>query len=178
MKRKLTPREWMLLGVLAVLVIVVGYITLFHMPVTSARDAALAETESVKEQTAAARVRLEEKLRMERELEELFARNPNPLALADYDNLKPIMVELNAILAITNDYSLSFATVDDSESIIRREVSISFTCDNYDTAKAVLQHLHDSMYRCMLSNLSVSRGRDYNGSVTVSGSIVYFECQT
>ena len=38
MKRKLTAREWMLLGVLAILVVVVGYVTLFCMPVTSARD--------------------------------------------------------------------------------------------------------------------------------------------
>ena len=177
MKRKLSPREWMLLGVLAVLVIVVGYIMLFYMPTTEARDRALADTESTKQQTEAARVRLTEKRRMERELDEIFAANPNPLGLADYDNLQPVMVELNTILAATKSYSLNFSTVDATQSIIRREISITFTCDSYATARIVLQRLHDSIYRCMLNRVSITRGRSYDGSTSVSGSIVFFECK-
>lgn len=177
MRRKLTPREWMLLGVLVVLAIVVGYITLFYIPTTEARDEALAEAESCKKQTEAAQVRLTEKQRMERELDEIFAQNPNPLGLADYDNLQPVMVELNTILADTQNYSLSFATVDTSKSIIRREISISFTCGSYATAKNVLQRLHDSSFRCMLNNVTITRGRSSDGSTSVSGSIVFFECK-
>ena len=177
MKRKLSPREMMLLGVLAILVIVVGYITLFYMPTTEARDAALAETETTREQTETARVRLAEKQRMERELEEIFTRNVNPLALADYDNVQSVMRELNLTLEAAQNYSLSFATVDASQSIVRREISISFTCGSYDAAKAVLQRLHDSLYRCMLNNVSISLGQGDSGLVSVSGSIVYFECQ-
>ena len=177
MKRKLTAREWMLLGVLAILVVVVGYIVLFYTPTTNARDTALAETESCKEQTEAAQLRLAEKQRMERELDEIFAQNPNPLGLADYDNLQPVMVELNTILAATRDYSLSFATVDTSKSIVRREISVNFTCDSYGAAKNVLQRLHDSLYRCMLNNISISLGRSDSGSISVSGSIVFFECK-
>lgn len=176
MKRKLMPREWMLLGVLAALVVIAGYIMLFYMPTTSARDAALAEAESCRQDTETARVRLEEKLRMEQELEEIFAQNPNPLALADYDNLQPVMVELNTILAGTDTYSLSFATVDTSESIIRREISINYTSDSYNAAKNVLQQLHDSTYRCMLNNIAISGMLDTEGTTTVSGSIVFFEC--
>ena len=176
MKRKLTPREWMLLGVLAVLVVVVGYITLFYVPTTEARDAALAEAESVRQQTETARVRLAEKQRMEQELNELFERNPNPQALADYDNLQPIMVELNSILAPTQNYSLTFGSASASKNIVRREITISFSCSSYATARNVLQRLHDSTYRCMLNNLTISGRRD-NGSASVSGSIVYFECQ-
>ena len=177
MKRKLTPREWMLLGVLAVLVVVVGYITLFYMPTTSARDAALDETETCREQLEAAQVRLAEKQRMERELEEIFARDPDPQGLADYDNLKPVMMELNTTLASTQNYSLSFATVDASQSIVRREISVNFTCGSYAAARNVLQRLHDSMYRCMLKNISISLGQTSDGSASVNGSIVFFECQ-
>ena len=177
MKRKLTAREWMLLGVLVILVVVVGYITLFYVPTTNARDAALAETESCKQQLQAAQVRLAEKQRMERELDEIFAKDPNPLGLADYDNLQPVMMELNSILAATQSYSLSFATVDASKSIIRREISINFTCSSYEAARAVLQRLHDSMYRCMLNNISISMGRSGDGLASVSGSIVFFECK-
>ena len=177
MRRKLAPREWMLLGVLIILVVVVGYITLFYMPTTDARDAALAEAESCRQQTELAQVRLEDKRRMERELDEIFERNPDPLSLPDYDNLQPLMVELNSILRATQNYSLSFASVNATQRIVRREISISFSCDSYTTAKAVLQRLHDSIYRCMLNNLTISRGRDDGSSASVSGSIVFFECR-
>ena len=177
MKRKLTSREWMLLGVLAVLAVVSAYVAFFYMPMTSARDAALAEAQSCEEQNAALQIRLEEKKRMERELEEIFNRDAHPLGLPDYDNLKPVIIELNGVLASTENYSLSFATVDDSQSVVRREIAISFTCGSYDAAKDVLQRLHDSLYRCMLNNVSISLGRDSSDSVYVSGSIVYFECQ-
>ena len=177
MKRKLTPREWMLLGVLFILAAVAGYIMLFYRPTTDARDAALAEAESCRSQTETAQIRLEDKRRMERELDEIFARDPNPLGLPDYDNLQPVMVELNSILAATQNYSLSFATVDASQNIVRREISISYTCNSYATAKNVLQRLHDSAFRCMLNNVSISRSRDVNGTTSVSGSIVFFECK-
>ena len=177
MKRKLTAREWMLLGVLVVLAVICAYVAFFYMPVTSARDTALAETQSCQEQTDAFRIRLAEKQRMERELEEIFLQDAHPLGLPDYDNLQPVIIELNGVLSFTENYSQSFDTVDDSQSVVRREIAISFTCGSYDAAKGVLQRLHDSLYRCMLNNISISLGRDSSGSVSVSGSIVYFECQ-
>lgn len=187
MKRQLTPREWMLLGVLGILVIVSGYIGLFYMPMTSERDRCISEAEDCRLETEAAEIRLAEKRRMEKELEEIFAANPDPLSIPDYDNLKPVMFELNSILAETDNYTLTFGTVDTSESIIRRGISMSFTCGSYDSAKGVLEKLHDSSYRCMLDNLNVSLGSYsrnnfwdedyYDNSVVVSGDIVFFEYQ-
>ena len=176
MRRQLTPREWMLLGVLLIIAAVSGYVLLFYMPMTEARDNALAETELCTVQLEAAQLRLEEKRRMERELEDLFSAGEPPRSIADYDNLQPVMFELNSILASTQDYSLSFSTVDASQTIVRRSISIAFTTDSYASAKAVLQQLHDSAYRCMLDSVSLNLG-DAQGPVTVSGTIVFFEYQ-
>lgn len=178
MKRKLTAREWILLGVLAVISVVSGYVMLFYLPVTAARDSALAEAENCKLELEAVQLRLTEKQRMERELEEIFTREKAPVSLAAYDNLKPVMVELNTVLNGTEDYSLSFGTVDTSQNIVRREISISFTCGSYHAAKEVLQRLHDSMYRCMLNDITVSLEQTDGGLATVNGSIVFFEYQT
>ena len=178
MKRKLTTREWMLLGVLVILAVVVAYIMLFRTPTINARDAALAEAESCRQQTETAQVRLEEKRRMERELDEIFARNPNPLGLAEYDNLQPVMVELNQILMDTQNYSLNFATVNTDDRLVRREISVDFTCNSYADARNVLKYLHDSSYRCMLNNVNINLGQSYDGSTSVNGSIVFFEFQT
>lgn len=177
MRRQLTAREWMLLALLGVILLISGYMLLFYIPQTTERDRCIAETETCQIEIEAARLRLDEKRRMERELEELFAAETPPLSIADYDNLKPVMFELNSILASTQDYSLSFSTVDASKTIVRRSISIAFTTDSYASAKAVLQQLHDSAYRCMLDSVNLNLGRDAQSPVTVSGTIVFFEYQ-
>ena len=68
MRRQLTAREWMLLALLGIILLISGYIMFFYMPMTSERDLCLSEAETCRTQTEAARVRLEDKYRMEREL--------------------------------------------------------------------------------------------------------------
>lgn len=178
MRRKLSAREWVMLVVLAVIVLASAYIMLFYIPTTTARDSARAETANYEEQLDALQVRLAEKERMERELDEIFAQNEHPLGLADYDNQKAVMVELDTTLASAENINLSFFTPNTSESIVRREISVSFNCDSYAEAKAILQRLHDSQYRCMLDSVNISLGEGTEGSVSVNGNIVFFECQT
>lgn len=177
MKRRLTVRECVLLALLGVILAVCGYVTLFYLPQTAERDRCLTEAEAVREQTETARVRLEEKRRMERELEEWLSAETPPLAAADYDNLKAVMTELDSILALTKEYKLSFSTSDGSRSIIRRSISMTFTAGSYQDAKTVLQRVHDSGFRCMLENVNLSLAEGTEGPVTVSGTIVFFEYQ-
>lgn len=174
MRRSLTAREWILLGVLAVLALASGYVMLFYLPTTSQRDTAREETELYQLQTEAAQLRLAEKRRMERELDALFAQE-EPLGLAAYDNLQAVMFELHGILDQTREYSLSFGTVDTEQSIVRRSISLTFTSGSYEEAKSILQQLDDSAFRCMLSDLSISLGQTGEGLVSVSGTIVFFE---
>ena len=176
MKRRLTSREWILLGLLAVVALVSGYVTLFRMPMAARRDSALEETELVRLQLEAAQLRAEDMRRMERELEEIFAEDSEPVGLAPFDNIQPVMMELNSILSGAADYSLTFGTVDAEESIVRRSIALTFTSGSYAGAKGILQQLHDSAYRCMLDSLTISINRE-DGSVDVSGTIVFFEYQ-
>ena len=133
--------------------------------------------EKAKEIVSATEQEAEDKRRMERELEEIFAADPDPLSIAPYDNLQPVMFELNGILQSTPEYSLSFGTVDTEEPIIRRQIMLSYTSGSYEAAKEVLQRLHDSAYRCMLDSVSISIGERDEGSVSVSASLVFFEYQ-
>ena len=175
MKRSLTAREWILLGLLGVVALVSGYVMLFYMPMTARRDAAREETELCRLQAEAAQVRLEEKRRMERELEELFAGEGEPVRLADYDNLQPVMLELNTVLSETEDYSLSFGTVDTSRTIVRRSISLSFTSGSYAAARATLRQLCGSAYRCLLDSVELSISGENGGSVSVNGVLLFFE---
>ena len=89
MRRQLTTREWMLLALLGVILLASGYMLLFYMPMTAERDRCLGEAESCRAEIEAAQLRLEEKRRMERELEALFSAGEPPRSIADYDNLSP-----------------------------------------------------------------------------------------
>lgn len=178
MRRQLTTREWLLLALLGIILVVSGYMLLFYMPQTTERDRCVQETESCRTEIEAAQLQLEEKHRMEQELEALFSGDTPPLSIADYDNLQPVMFELNSILASTEDYSLSFSTVDASQAIVRRSITMAFTTVDYESAKAVLQQLHDSAFRCMLDSVSVSISRGEQETVSVTGNIVFFEYQS
>lgn len=194
MRRELTAREWMLIGVLGILLAISGYILLFYNPMTSERDRCISETETCKMQTEAANLRIADKHRMELELEELFAAEVPPVGIPDYENLKPVMFELNSILSGTQNYNLSFSTVDASQTIVRRSIAMTFTTDSYASAKAILGQLHDSGYRCMIDNVSISfsnggyrvgwwgdlwgdSGEYIEGNVSVNATIVFFEYQ-
>lgn len=177
MKRQLSARELILLGMLLVLVLVGGYVLLFYMPMTSELERLEQEQASCEDQLQVAQIQLEDKQRMERELEEIFAADPNPLSIAPYDNLQPVMFELNGILQSTPEYSLSFGTVDTEETIVRRRIQLTYTSGSYEGAKQVLQRLHDSAYRCMLDDVSITIGERDEGGVSVNASLVFFEYQ-
>lgn len=176
MKRKLTAREWVLLVILALIALVSAYVMLFYIPTTNARDAARAEIEDCETQLDALQVRLAEKRHMEQELKKIFAENDNPRGLADYDNQKAVMLELNSILVVAEDLDLTFSTPDISEGVVRREISIKFKCGGYAAARDILQRLHDSQYRCMLDSVEIS-DEENDDMISVSGTIVFFECQ-
>lgn len=177
MKRQLSSRELILIGMLLVLVLVGGYVMLFYMPMNAELERLEQEQASCEDQLLVAQVQVEDKHRMERELEEIFAADPNPLGIAPYDNLQPVMFELNGILQSTPEYSLSFGTVDTEESIIRRRIQLTYTSGSYESAKQVLQRLHDSAYRCMLDDVSIAVEEQDDGGVSVNASLVFFEYQ-
>lgn len=170
--RELTAREWILLALLGIILIISGYVLLFYTPMCTERNRCKSEAESYRSQIEAVGVRIQEKQQMERELEELFAAG-TPLGIADYDNLKPVMEELNAILAGADHYSLSFGTVDTSQSIVRRRISMSFHTGDYESAKAVLGRLYHCAYRCLLDNVDMVLAD--GGGVSVNAEIVFFE---
>lgn len=177
MRRHLTAREWVLLALLGVILVICGYMLLLYIPQTTERDFCLQEAESVQAQTQAARLRLEEKQRMEQELEALFSADTPPQGIADYDNIKPIMVELNPILALTTEFKLTFSMAETSQPLVRRSIAVSFTADSYERAKTVLQRLHDSGCRCMLENVNLNLNEGAEGPVQFNGTLVFFEYQ-
>ena len=128
-KRQLTVREKLLLGLLAVTALVSGYLMLFYNPMLQKRDRMRAEIETCQSQLELAQIRVAEKQRMERELKELFEKDPPPRSLAPYDNSQAVMLELHGILSAAEDYSLAFSTVEAEESIANESKARSLLRD-------------------------------------------------
>ena len=158
MRRRLTAREVTLLIILLVLLLFAAYYLLFYVPTQQKMDdlqGQIAETESIIE---AEQARLARKQAMEKELEEVFAGDPDPVSMAPFDNSRNVMHQLNSILSAASDYSLNFSNASPGEGgdFVRRDISMNFTCPNYAAARSILQQLHDSQYRCMLDSVSVT----------------------
>lgn len=195
MRRRLTSREIVLIIILVVLVLVSGYYLLFYVPVQNEKDSLTNRIEDTETEISVDQARVEELDRMKAELEAIFAGGADPASMAPFDNWENVMNQLNGVLSVAEDYSIDFATVDEDgeDGVIRRKISLSFTCADYASARDVLQQLHDSPYRCMIDDLNVdvrSRGQAWSwwdgtlpeaqpGDITVdvSTSIIFFEYQ-
>lgn len=167
MRRKLTPRETVLLLILVVMALGSAYYMLFYKPTTEEIENTETLIGDTQDQIAADQLRLAQKQKMQEELDAIFAADPDPVSMAPYDNSRNVLHELNAILENTQDYSLSFASVnvDEDSDVIRRNISLTYTSSGYRAALDILQKLHDSQYRCLLKNVSISlRERSREGS--------------
>ena len=154
MDREFTPREKGMLLVLAVLLLALGYMKLFYAPVQQAvEDNQQRQTElqdqALIEQTRALKMQV-----MEKELEELKAGNAVPDAqVPDYDNVQRVMIELNAILARAQEYSLAFDDVSlDDSGLVRRPVELTFKTADYAAAREIINDLYHCRYRCSIQD--------------------------
>lgn len=153
MKKLLTAREVLLLCVLGILAVASSYMLMFRSPITNELDYINNSIQTTNVKIESESQRLEEKKRMEKELERIFSQEKEPVSIAPYDNLKQVMIELNAVLAAAQEYTLSFGTVDAETDIVQRKISLSFRSADYESAVGILSRLNESEYRCMLDEI-------------------------
>ena len=93
-------------------------------------------------------------------------------SIAAFDNRGNVMNSLSTILADALQYNVSFSTVDEEESTVRRNISLSYSCANRSTALAILQKINDGEYPCLIKNCNIS---DSGSACSVSVELTYFE---
>lgn len=177
-KSKISTRELIMLVLLMVLIIGVAYYMGFYTPLQQELADLESQSAAVDAQVNAATAKIASMDTMQRELDEIFARPADEITeIAPYDNKEVVLSQLNGILQRSENYNLSFAdpTIQ-ADGIVRRNVSMTFSCPDYDSAKSIIQELNDCQWRCLVSNLSISGGGDImSGSVQVSATITFFE---
>ena len=178
-KGKLSPREAGMLVVLVVLLIGVVYYMGFYTPLQAEMSSIAAESAQCDDEIVVANAKVAKMGQMQAELDEIFARPAKEITeIAPYDNKEVVLNQLYGILARTTDYALTFTDPDVQEDgTVRRNISMSFTCQSYAAAKEVIDDLTDSHWRCLVNNLAISCKEEdmMQFPVDVNATITFFE---
>ena len=175
--KKMTVREKVLMGILGVLVLFCVYYFVFLVPTTEKIDACMNENLTIEEQLVIYDATAEKKKMMETELEAIFNGEKGDVKeLPAYDNGHNVMNQLSYILADTEEYEISFSSVEEVDSTVRRGVTLNFSCKTYEMAKRVLTEIYNSDYRCILKDLYLNCKEDNEQTTyNVIVDVVFFE---
>lgn len=178
-KRSLSTKELLMVAALLILVVGVVYYMGFYQPLQNEITDIRNQSSQLDAQIVAATSKLSTMNAMQAELDEILAQDKNHITeIAPFDNKLVVMSELHGILASTLNYNLSFSDpAINEDGTVRRNVSVSFSCQNYKTAKAILDALASNHWRCLVNNVSINGTENdvMQGQVSVSTTITFFE---
>lgn len=178
-KSKLTAREGAMLVFLLVLLIGVGYYLGFYVPLQEELSSIAIQSNNIDTQITTSLAKVGKMNKMQTELDEILSRPAAELTeIAPYDNKEVVLNQLYGILGQAEDYSLNFTDPDvQKDGTVRRHISMTFRCADYEAAKAVINDLTSSHWRCLVSNLSITSedGDMLEDGVTVTATITFFE---
>lgn len=175
MNRAFTQREKVLLLVLAVLIIVIGYVKLILQPINEEIESY--EGLTMEEQTAfsanqikAARMNL-----MEKEIEKAKAKGVRREVPA-YDNSSNLLPGLYQIMESSVDYSLDFGELVYDGNVVQRPVEMTFQTRTYKQARAIIDKLYRSGYAMQITDVNIDTKKATDTQlVSTSMSVTYFE---
>ena len=159
MNRPFTTREKVMLVILSLMIIGICYYKFLLEPINDQieqyNQMAAGEQDIITQNMAL----IQKKTEMEQELEAIFAENPDPDPIPNYDNSGVLMVEIHSILEGTVDYTLSFSDTSllSGGYLLHRPLELEFSVTTYSQARAIINRLHDSKNINQISDLSITR---------------------
>lgn len=155
---KISGKEIAMLILLAVLLIGVIYYMAFYRPLQAELAELAEQSVNLDEQINVVTAKAGKMKEMQKEIDEILKRPKSEITeIAPFDNKEVVFNMLNGILGRTINYSLSFADPDiQSNGTVRRNVSMQFNCETYEEAKAVIDDLTKSNWRCLVRNCAIN----------------------
>jgi len=176
---KMRPREVFLLLILAALLVWVAYDQIFYAPLQQELQEISAASAEYDLKIDAAQGRIQEMHEMQAQLDLLHGNMESQIPeIPSYDNKEAVFQQLYDVLKETAEYSLNFTDPEIPEKgLVRRNISIHFRCDNFASAKAVIQALEKGRWRCQIGSISIlaDSGDIMNTGVQVNASVTFFE---
>ena len=177
MNREFTTREKLLILLLCLILVGLAYYQFVDQPVRTALNNAHAERDSLLTELTAVNAKLTVMRRMRDEMEDITA-GGTVSEMKSYNNSKAEIALLNDILRGTPQYSINFGNVTRDGDQVRRNFTLQFTAESFDTVVRVLRQLEQSPYRCLIGDLKISASRGGNvrfGTITVNATATFFE---
>ncbi len=177
LNREFTTREKLLILLLCLILVGLAYYQFVDQPVRTALNNAHAERDSLLTELTAVNAKLTVMRRMRDEMEDITA-GGTVSEMKSYNNSKPEIALLNDILRGTPDYTITFADVTRDNDQIRRNFSLTFVSDKYESIQRIIKQLSESPYRCLVGDLkiSVTRGKTMaEGPINVNTTATFFE---
>ncbi len=177
LKRSFTKREKIMFLVLAIIVIIAAYYFLVAKNVSDIKTANDARYQELQVQIEAQQKISANLAKMKKELE--GSNGVQSLSyVASYDNVKNELDELNSILSGTSNYNVTFDQPVLSGQTVRRNVKLTFSTGDYDSAIALVEKLQNGRYRCEIADMSLTGKMLASGKAeSVSGTLnlVFYE---
>lgn len=172
MKKQLTPREKVLLVILVVLMVICAYYYAFYVPTTQRVLNLASEMSRVEEQISLVDAQVAKMNEMKAELDAISSGEMGVVKeLPAYDNSNNIMQSLSIILQSASQYTVDFSSVEEEESTVRRHITLSYDCEDYEAAKSILTKIYESEFRSLIKDVSISMG----GGCHVVVDLTYYE---
>lgn len=178
MQREFSPREKVLLLILVAVMLGLLYYVAVHQNIAADITDADLRNQFAQSELAVEQARLDRLKQMQAELE-IYEEDPTKsiAPVPDYDNIQPLMIELNRILENSTGYNLVFPDIDFTEGLARRSINMTFGASDYAKAKSILKELMNCKYRNLVGTVSFTAlGADLKaGVVTVKMDITFYE---
>ena len=172
MSRDFTRTEKILIAVLTLILLGLVYYQFVEKTVRSSITNAQSEASMLQTELDAAQARLAAAQNIKNSMDELEASGQKSW-MGSYNNSKAEVTFLNAILADTLQYSVTFANVTRAGDQIRRSFTLEYRTDSYASAHEIMARLSQSHDRCIVSDASCSLEKD--GVVVVRQAATFYE---
>ena len=155
---KFSTRDIAMVVFLVIFLIGVLYYMGFYKPMQADLAEISTQTIQTDDQINQALNKANEMKRMRDELDVILSQPKFQITeIAPYDNKNIVLNMLNGVLGASEEYSLSFTDPEiEDGGTVRRDVSMDFSCRDYDSAKIILRNLTKSNWRCLVRNVSIN----------------------
>ena len=179
-----TPREKVLLAVLAFIGVLVAWYQLVFIPFQNQISALDAEIATVQDEIVVSQSRAKALESMRAMVEEYKDKGIDPLLMPKYDNTKNLMAYLNGVLASSKGYSMTFDNpeISEDDGAVHRVGTITFDADSYESARSIAQAIARGPYPCQVEALGIVDGPiggassgSSNGLVVSSMQVTFLE---
>lgn len=153
---KLSRREKTLVLILAIILVVVAWFVFVYQRTANEVVSLDSEIASTQTQITAAQTRAAQVREMKEVVEQRKAEGVKPVEMPAYDNMQPLMAELNTVLLGTSKSTLKFDELNTENSgYVARGVRIDYETDSYAAAESVVKALAGGKYPCHIDSFSI-----------------------